>query len=81
MRRTEISNREEVIKKINNSIIGSKAQRNRKILIDRFVEGYTHREIAEKYELSERQIKKIVHDYSNIMSAILNIQCPKDALK
>lgn len=36
------------------------SERDRQILIDRFVNGLTFSELADKYYLSERQIKRIV---------------------
>lgn len=70
MVKVRFSNREEVIKKINNAIIGSKATRNRTILIDKVVDGLTYSEIAEKYDLSERHVKKIVHDCDELIATI-----------
>lgn len=70
MVKVRFSNREEVIKRINNTIIGSKATRNRAILIDKVVDGLTYSEIAEKYDLSERHVKKIVHDCDELIAAI-----------
>lgn len=37
------------------------SERDRLILIDRFVNGYTYQSIAEKYDLSIRQTKNIVY--------------------
>lgn len=45
-----------------NMITGFKAYRNREILKARYVEGYTHEEIAEMFDMSPRQIKKICYD-------------------
>lgn len=36
------------------------SKRDRAILKDRFINGYTHQELSDKYYLSERQIKRIV---------------------
>ena len=44
-------------------ITGFKAYRNREILVSRYVEGHTHEEIAEIFDMSPRQIKKICYDY------------------
>lgn len=46
---------------INNWIKGRMAYRNRQILIDRLIEGMTYEAIAEKYDMSVRQIKNIVY--------------------
>ena len=37
------------------------SERDRKILIDRFVNGLTFGELEERHHISERQIKRIVH--------------------
>lgn len=37
------------------------AYRNRQILVDRLIEGMTYEAIAEKYDMSVRQIKNIVY--------------------
>lgn len=37
------------------------AYRNRAILIDKLIDGMTHESIAEKYDLSVRQVKEIVY--------------------
>lgn len=37
------------------------SERDRKILIDRFINGLTFKELEQKHNLSERQIKRIVH--------------------
>lgn len=36
------------------------SERDRSILINRFINGYTYQELASKYYLSESQIKRIV---------------------
>jgi len=36
------------------------SERDRAILIDRFINGYTFETIAEKHDLSVRQVKRIV---------------------
>jgi Mor family transcriptional regulator len=46
---------------INNWIKGRMAYRNRQILVDRLIEGMTYEAIAEKYDMSVRQIKNIVY--------------------
>ena len=50
-----------------NMITGFKAYRNREILKARYVEGYTHEEIAEMFDMSPRQIKKICYDLEPII--------------
>ena len=46
---------------INNWIKGRMAYRNRQILVDRLIEGMTYEAIAEKHDMSVRQIKNIVY--------------------
>ena len=47
---------------IDNYIIGFKALRNREILKDHYIDGLTFEEIAEKHDMSVRQVKKITYD-------------------
>ena len=47
---------------IDNYIIGFRALRNREILKDHYVDGLTFEEIAEKHDMSVRQVKKITYD-------------------
>lgn len=42
-------------------IIGRNAERNRKILKDRLIDGMTYEKLAEKYDLSTQNIKTIVY--------------------
>ena len=50
---------------INEKITGPKCSRNREILKYRFLQGLTFAEIAEKMEMSEIQISRIVHRYGD----------------
>lgn len=59
---------------INNYVVGFKAYRNRKILKSRYLEGYTFEEIAEIYDMSVRQIKKICYDYEPIIIDKLRVE-------
>ena len=43
------------------------SERDRAILIDRFINGYTFKELADKHFLSERQIKRIVKRADRIL--------------
>ena len=43
------------------------SERDRKILIDRFVNGLTFSELEDKHHLSERQIKRIVKKADTIL--------------
>lgn len=64
---------ENIIKAIE-SINGFKAYRNREILKSRYIDGYTHEEIAEFYDMSVRQIKKICYDYEPIIIHFLRVE-------
>lgn len=44
---------------------GHKAERNRKILRLRFIQGLTFAEIAEAVDMSEIQVSRIVHRYGD----------------
>ena len=39
------------------------SQRDRDILRDKYVNGYTHEKIAEIHDMSTSQIKRIIHRY------------------
>ena len=41
--------------------------RNRDILIDRFINGLTFKELEDKYNLCERQIKRIAKKIDNLL--------------
>ena len=43
------------------------SERDRKILIDRFINGLTFAELEDKHNLSERQIKRIVKKADDIL--------------
>lgn len=47
------------------------SERDRNILIDRFVNGLTFSELEEKHHLSERQIKRIVKKADTILVHLL----------
>ena len=42
-------------------VLGRNAERNRNIFYDKMVMGLTHETIAEKYDLSVTQVKRIVY--------------------
>lgn len=54
--------KEEIIRAIDNSVVGFKSIRNREILKDHFIDGLTFEEVAEKHDMSVRQVKKISYD-------------------
>jgi Mor family transcriptional regulator len=44
-----------------------RSKRNRDILKERLIDGVKISDLAEKYDLSERQIKKIVHEFRQLL--------------
>lgn len=64
---------ENVRNAIDNYIIGFKALRNREILKDHYIDGLTFEEIAEKHDMSVRQVKKITYDNEPVIIAHLRI--------
>ena len=44
---------------------GKKAERNRAILLDYYIGGYTYEEVAERFDMSAVQIGRIVHKYGD----------------
>lgn len=59
--------KEEIVKAIEDCIVGFKSMRNRMILIDHYVDGLTFEEVAEKHSMSVRQVKKISYDNEPII--------------
>ena len=57
---SELSNAE-LSELIDNYIRGLHAERNRKMLKDRLINGLLYDQLAEKYELSVRQTKRIIY--------------------
>lgn len=55
-------------------ITGFKAYRNKEILVARYVEGHTHEDIAEMFDMSPRQIKKICYDYEPFIIEHLRVE-------
>ena len=47
------------------------SERDRGILFDRYVNGYTFERISEKYDMSTVQTKRIVYKQSEILSKVL----------
>lgn len=51
---------------IDENVVGHRrAKRNRDILRSRFLDGDTIEEIAEKFDMSETQISRIIHRYGD----------------
>lgn len=65
---------ENITRAIDNYIIGFKAQRNRCILKSRLIEGMTFEELAEEFDMSVRQVKKIVYDNEQIITKHLRAE-------
>jgi len=52
-------------KVIDNYVIGNNAQRNREILKLRLIDGIKYEELAEKFDLSPKQIQNIIKKHEN----------------
>lgn len=65
---------ENVRNAIDNYIIGFKALRNREILKDHYIDGLTFEEIAEKHDMSVRQVKKIAYDNEPVIIEHLRVE-------
>ena len=66
--------RENIEKVIDNYIVGYKAYRNRNILKDHFIHGMTFEEVAEKHDMSVRQVKDISYNGYSIISSHLRVE-------
>lgn len=53
--------RSEIEKLINEYIVGRNAERDRKILARRLIDGIIYEKLAEEFDMSVRQIKNIVY--------------------
>ena len=53
--------RAEIEAAVNEHIIGRNAQRNRQIVLRRLIDGIVFEKLAEEFEMSDRQIKRIVY--------------------
>lgn len=51
----------EIAALVDEYIVGRKAKRNREIMKDRYIEGLTLEEIAEKHDISVTMVKNIVY--------------------
>ena len=54
----------DLVKAIDEYIIGRNAERNRQIIARRLIDGITYDKLAEEYDLSVRQVKNIVYKCS-----------------
>lgn len=43
------------------------SQRDRDVLLSRYVDGYTYERIAELHDLSERQVRNIIYKYEAVI--------------
>lgn len=51
----------EIVNMTDEWIVGRNAKRNRAILLSRFLDGMTYEQIADVYDLSVTQVKRIVY--------------------
>lgn len=59
--------RTEIEAAINEYIIGKNAQRDRRVIYRRLIDGLTYESLAEEFDLSVRQIKRIVYKCEDII--------------
>jgi DNA-directed RNA polymerase specialized sigma subunit len=57
----ENTSRSEVEFAINQYIIGKNAERDRKIMLRRLIDGITFESLAEEFDISDSQVKRIVY--------------------
>ena len=55
----------EIAERINDRIVGRHADRNRKILFRRIIDGICYEPLAEEFDMSVRQVKNIVYAGEN----------------
>lgn len=67
MKELENLSRSEIEHLIDEWIIGRHAERNRKILKRRLIDGITYERLAEEFDLSTQQIKNIVYKCENTL--------------
>lgn len=73
MRKYKINVTKEVFTQlVENHIVGYKAKRNREIMFDHFIDGMTYEEIAEKFELSSKQVYEIVRKCMGILDCYVH---------
>lgn len=64
----------EVEKAIDEYVRGFRAERNKKILKDKLLLGMTYEEVAEKHDMSVRQIKTIVSNTAQMIVPHLGVE-------
>lgn len=62
LKHIETYNNEQIIELIDHHIKGKHAERNRKILKRRIIDGICYEPLAEEFDLSVRQTQNIVYD-------------------
>ena len=72
MKHVITGNKDKVVNAIMDSVLGYKSKRNRDIMLDHYLDGLTFEEIADKYSMSVRHIKKIYYDNEKIVIEHLN---------
>lgn len=55
---------------INEWVIGSNAQRNKKIIKDRLIKGLMISELADKYNMSETRIKTVIRTFKRKIESV-----------
>lgn len=62
-----VMSRSELERLIDEWVIGRNAQRDRAVLKDRLLDGLTYEQLAEKYDMSVRQMQNIVYKRQDIL--------------
>lgn len=57
----ELHTRAEIEDAVDNYIIGRNAERDRRVVLRRLIDGITYERLAEEFDMSDRQIKRIVY--------------------
>ena len=57
----ELHTRAEIEDAVHNYIIGRNAERDRRVVLRRLIDGITYETLAEEFDMSDRQIKRIVY--------------------
>lgn len=57
----------DIIKAVEEWVIGENGERNRMILCRKLIDGITYEKLAEEFEMSDRQVKNIVYKWNDII--------------
>jgi len=68
MKELESMSRTQIEHLINEWVIGLNAGRNRKILKDKYIEGLSIPQIADKYDMSETRVKTVIRTFRRKMA-------------